>query len=127
VRLLADTQAFLWFVAGDSRLSPRARRSLEDADAEWYVSAASVWEIAIKAGNGRLALPAATHDYLAEKVSAGLKILSVDWPHAAAVEALPGHHRDPFDRLIVAQAQVERLTIVTSDPVFDRYGVPVLW
>jgi PIN domain nuclease of toxin-antitoxin system len=114
-------------MAGDGRLSRRAHDALDDPDAEWYVSVASVWEIAIKAGTGRLTLPAPTSLYITEKVKDGLKILPIDWTHAAAVETLPAHHRDPFDRLLVAQAQAEQLTLVSSDLIFERYGVPVIW
>jgi PIN domain nuclease of toxin-antitoxin system len=83
--------------------------------------------LSIKSSLKRLVLPAPAVDYVAEKVQAGLRILPVEWMHAAVVERLPVHHRDPFDRLLVAQAQIERLAIVTSDPVFRRYGVRVVW
>jgi PIN domain nuclease of toxin-antitoxin system len=127
VTLLVDTHAFLWFMAGDARLSTTARRAIEDEDRGWCLSAASVWELSIKSSLKRLVLPAPAADYIAEKVQAGLRVLSVEWVHAAVVEHLPFHHHDPFDRLLVAQAQIERLAIVTSDPVFRRYGVRVVW
>ncbi|MGH9147411.1 MAG: type II toxin-antitoxin system VapC family toxin [Vicinamibacterales bacterium] len=126
MRLLVDTHAFLWFMAGDARLSATARHALED-DSEWWLSAASVWELSIMSSLKRLVLPVPAADYVAEKVQGGLRVLSVEWVHAAMVERLPFHHRDPFDRLLVAQAQVERAGIVTSDPVFRRYGVRVVW
>jgi PIN domain nuclease of toxin-antitoxin system len=127
MRLLVDTHAFLWFVAGDSRLSGPAKRAMEAGAAEWCISAASVWEMAIKSALGRLRLPAPMPEYVAEKVQGGLRVLSVEWSHAAAVEAMPPHHGDPFDRLIVAQAQIERLPVVTRDAVFREYGVRVIW
>jgi PIN domain nuclease of toxin-antitoxin system len=127
MKLLLDTHAFLWFVAGDERLSRRARRAMEASDAELLLSAASVWEMAIKARLGRLELPCSVEEYVAEKVAGGFSVLSVDWPHAAAVERLPLHHRDPFDRLLAAQALTERLPLVSSDPVFRSYGVKVVW
>ena len=127
MRLLVDTHAFLWFLAGDRRLSAAARRAIEEADGEWWLSAASVWELSIKSSLGRLTLPAPADEYIADKVRQGLHVLSVDWPHAAAVERLPFHHRDPFDRLIVAQALSDRLAIVTNDAVFGGYGVHVVW
>jgi PIN domain nuclease of toxin-antitoxin system len=127
VKLLVDTHAFLWFMAGDERLSAPARRAIEDDEDQWCLSVASVWELAIKASLKRLVLPVPTVDYVTEKVEQGLLLLPVEWTHAAAVETLPFHHRDPFDRLLVAQAVAERLTVVTSDPVFRKYGVRVIW
>ncbi len=127
MRLLLDTHAFLWFVAGDKRLTRAARRAIEHDDAEIYLSVATVWEMAIKASLGRLTLSLSVAEFVADKLRTGLRVLSVDWPHAAAVERLPFHHRDPFDRVLVAQAQVERLAIVTGDRVFRRYDVRVVW
>jgi len=127
VTLLVDTHAFLWFVSGDRQLSAAARRAMEESGNEWWLSAASVWEMSIKASLGRLTLPATVSDYISEKVQHGLKVLSIDWPHAAAVEHLPLHHRDPFDRLMVAQALADGLAVVTRDEVFADYGVEVVW
>ena len=127
MKLLLDTHAFLWFVAGDERLGRKARRVIEDDETELYLSTASVWEMAIKSSLGRLRLPAPLTDYLTEKVADGFRILPVEWPHAAAMEALPFHHRDPFDRLLVAQALIEDLTVVTGDAAFRAYGAAVLW
>lgn len=125
--LLLDTHAFLWFVTGDSRLSRPARAALERDGTRLCISAASVWEMAIKSSLGRLSLPGPLRDYLAEKGAEGFDLLPVDWLHAAAVERLPFHHRDPFDRLLVAQALVEGLPIVTRDRVFRKYGAKVVW
>jgi PIN domain nuclease of toxin-antitoxin system len=127
MRLLLDTQAFLWFVSGDARLTGRARRAMEDDNAEMILSAASVWEIAIKVGLGRLTLPASVEEYIAEKVEGGFRVLSIDWTHAAGVERLPRHHRDPFDRLLITQALAENLPVVTNDAVFGSYGVAIVW
>ena len=125
--LLLDTHAFLWFVTGDRRLSRASRAALEHEDARLLLSAATVWEMAIKSSLGRLSLPGPLQDYLAEKAAEGFDLLPVDWLHAAAVERLPFHHRDPFDRLLVAQALVEGLPIVTRDRVFRKYGAQVVW
>jgi PIN domain nuclease of toxin-antitoxin system len=125
--LLRDTHAFLWFAAGDARLSRPARRAIERRGAELWLSAASVWEMAIKSRLGHLTLPASVADYVDDKIAAGLQVLEVAAAHAAAVEGLPFHHRDPFDRLLVAQARLEQLPLVTADAVFGRYGVRTIW
>jgi PIN domain nuclease of toxin-antitoxin system len=114
-------------MAGDTRLSGSARRAIEGSEGDWWLSTASIWEMAIKSSLQRLTLPARAPDYIAQKVQKGLQILAIDWPVAAAVERLPFHHHDPFDRLIVAQAQAERLDVVTKDKVFRKYGVKVVW
>jgi len=127
VRLLLDTHAFLWFEAGDRRLGARARRAMEAEDAVLLVSAASVWEMAIKASVGRLGLPVPVSSYMAEKARAGYRLLPVTWTDAAVVETLPFHHRDPFDRLLAAQAQIHNCSLVSRDRQFRKYGVEVIW
>jgi PIN domain nuclease of toxin-antitoxin system len=127
VNLLLDTHAFLWFVTGDERLSARARQAMENADAELFLSAASIWEMAIKSCLGRLTLPAPLSEYVAEKLEHGFRVLPVDWTHAVAVEKMPFHHRDPFDRLLVAQAVAEGMPLVSADPEFRAYKVKVIW
>jgi PIN domain nuclease of toxin-antitoxin system len=126
VKLLLDTHALLWFQAGDRRLSPTARRRMEEADA-LVISAASVWEMAIKASRGRLTLPVPVDVYVRELTGQGYESLPVSAAHAAAVEGLEWHHDDPFDRLLAAQALVEHLAIVSRDRVLRRYGVDVVW
>ena len=127
MKLLLDTHAFLWFVSGDDRLSRAGCRALENKEAELHLSAATIWEMAIKSSLGRLMLPVPLDEYVTEKLANGFRILPVEWRHAAAVEKLPFRHRDPFDRLLVAQALVENLAVVTGDAVFRSYGVKVLW
>ena len=127
MNLLLDTHAFLWFVAGDERLSAGARRAMEGKDAELFLSAVSIWEMAIKSSLGRLTLPAPLPEYIAEKLEHGFRVLPIDWMHAAAVEKMPFHHRDPFDRLLVAQAMAESLPLVSGDPEFHAYKVKVIW
>jgi PIN domain nuclease of toxin-antitoxin system len=100
---------------------------MEADDAELLVSAASVWEMAIKASLGRLRLPAPVDAYMAEKIAEGYQMAPVTWAHTAAVQQLPLHHRDPFDRLLVAHARAERYRLVTRDRVFRKYGVDVVW
>lgn len=123
MKLLLDTHAVLWWQADDRRLSPAARAAIATADLVW-VSAASGWEVAIKASLGRVRLD----EPLAITVAAdGFTELPVTLTHAARVQALPPLHADPFDRLLVAQALVERATLVTRDAALGGYGVPVLW
>ena len=121
-RLLLDTQVLIWWDADDARLGERARAAVQDA-AEVYVSAASAWEIAIKQALGKLETARQPGDAVAE---AGFSPLPITFEHASAVSRLAPHHPDPFDRLIIAAAQIEGLTIVTSDQRFARYGVPLI-
>jgi PIN domain nuclease of toxin-antitoxin system len=127
VKLLLDTHALLWFAADDRRLGRRAQRAMESADAELYISAATVWEMAIKCSVGRLALPSHVDRYVGDKLNEGYRMLPVEWSHAAAVEQMPWHHRDPFDRLLAAQALVEEMPVVTRDRVFRKYGLETVW
>lgn len=123
-RLLLDTHVWLWWFTGDSRLSGSARDLIAGAP-EVRFSAASAWEIAIKASLGKLTL-ARTFRLGAELQRDGFEALPIELAHAEAVRALPMHHRDPFDRLLIAQAQAESLTIVTADPQFERYDVEIV-
>jgi PIN domain nuclease of toxin-antitoxin system len=122
VNLLLDTHAVLWWLAG-ARLEERAEEAIRDPATRAAVSAASVWETAIKTSLGKLRSPA---PFAEAVLTAGFEALPVTFEHAQQVRELPPHHRDPFDRMLVAQAQLEGLTIVTRDPIFDAYGVPVL-
>ncbi len=121
MNLLLDTHVLIWWDEG-RRLATEARRAIADADGV-YVSAASAWEVAIKTGLGRLR-PARTVEQAVEE--SGFLELPVTFRHAQRVGSLPPHHRDPFDRLLIAQAEVEELTLVTRDGVFARYGVGVI-
>lgn len=128
MRLLLDTQAFLWWVTDDDRLTDRAAEAIADGANDVYFSAASAWEIAIKAGLGRVRLPddagAFTPDQLERNA---FQALPVHVAHAVAVIGLPDLHRDPFGRMLVAQAISEGLTIVTGDQEIARYPAPVIW
>jgi PIN domain nuclease of toxin-antitoxin system len=123
-RFLVDTQALLWWLDDDPALSSAARAAIADPLNAPLVSAASAWEMAIKRSLGRLRAP---DDLLAKVLDAGFEWLAVSAVHAWDVRDLPLHHRDPFDRLIVAQALRERIGIVTRDRRFDAYGVDRLW
>jgi PIN domain nuclease of toxin-antitoxin system len=128
MRVLLDTYTFLWWNMDAPELSPRARDVIADGHNEIYLSAASAWEIAIKASRGKLTLPAAPEKYVGERmVSHRFLALPVEVSHALRVYALPDIHRDPFDRLLVAQSQMERMPILTADDQIRQYGVDVIW
>lgn len=123
-RLLVDSHVVLWHVLDDRRLGPVPTEAIEADGTTVLVSTASLWEIAIKASVGKLDAP----DDLPERVQElGFELLPVSAEHAWRVRALPLHHRDPFDRLLIAQAQIERLPVVTADPAFRDYDVEVVW
>jgi PIN domain nuclease of toxin-antitoxin system len=124
VSLLLDTHVFLWWLADDRRLGGKMRAAIQDPASRVLVSAVSVWEIAIKVSIGKLAWPATHSTSLGTCIQdSGLTELPVSARHAAAVRGLPFYHADPFDRLLVAQATEEALTIATVDTVFAAYGV----
>lgn len=126
MRVLLDTHVFLWANAEPERLGAQ-RALIEDERTELLLSAASSWEIAIKVGLGRLALPDPPRRYVPDRMrQLGVTPLAVEHAHALAVADLPDVHRDPFDRLLVVQAELLGLPLVTADPVFAEYGVEVL-
>lgn len=128
MRLLLDTHVFLWWVLDDARLSQAARGVIGDRDSEVLISAASALEIAMKAQRGRLRLPQPPGRFVPRQVHAnGFQPLPVRLEHALRVSTLPDHHRDPFDRLLIAQALEDRLVLVTADKQFERYPVRVIW
>ena len=123
MKLLLDTHILLWVMQDEPRLGRAARRVLNEAEAV-HVSSVSLWEIAIKRSLGKLRIDEETLDTQLDKI--GFAPLPITWAHTRAVRRLPLLHTDPFDRMLVAQAQVEDLTVVTGDPMFERYGVSVL-
>lgn len=126
--LLLDTHTFLWFCQDDPLLSTTARSLIEDPANRKLVSVASCWEVAIKTGLGKLRLGEPCDTYFPAALKrTGLELLPIALGHATAVESLPTHHRDPFDRLLIAQAIIERMPIVGVDAQFDAYGVTRLW
>jgi PIN domain nuclease of toxin-antitoxin system len=124
VKLLLDTHTVLWWLSGDERLGPRAGELIDDASSEVLLSAAVVLEATIKRSLGKLEAPAGLAEIL---IDAGALPLPIWIAHAEAVGRLPWHHRDPFDRLLVAQAQVEQAVIVSNDEALRPYGVPTVW
>jgi PIN domain nuclease of toxin-antitoxin system len=126
-RLLLDTHAFLWAVSDPDRLGSEAREAIADRTNDVFVSAAAAWEIAIKQRGGKLALPMDAATFVpAAMTSLGAAQLDISFQHALATESLPEHHRDPFDRIMIAQAQVENMTFVTRDAFSLRYPVRTL-
>jgi PIN domain nuclease of toxin-antitoxin system len=123
VRLLLDTHALLWWLANDARLGTRAREAIATPTNLVFVSAATAWEIAVKRALGRLTAPGDIEEWLVEN---DFQPLPIQVAEAVASAELPPHHRDPFDRLLVAQAQIGRMTIVTGDEDIAKYGVSTL-
>lgn len=128
MRGLLDTHTFLWWITENSRLSANIYSIVGDGNNELYLSAASGWEIAIKAGLGRLQLPANPAKFIAEQVLINsIIVLPIQMSHALYVYNLPAHHNDPFDRMLIAQAKLEDLTILTADPLIAKYDVKIIW
>ncbi len=128
MKALLDTHTFLWWITDKPQLSHLAREIITDADNELFLSAASGWEMVIKARLGKLQLPDNADSFISEQLALNAIVsLPVQMSHALHVYALPNHHRDPFDRMLVAQAQMERLPILTADPQIGRYAVETIW
>jgi PIN domain nuclease of toxin-antitoxin system len=125
--LLLDTHVLLWWIDDDPRMSGPSRSLISHADTV-LVSVASVWEIAIKAGLGRLEVPPNLRRYLLRQLARNeFELLPVLFEHAVAVRHLPLHHRDPFDRLLIAQSRIERLALISHDARLKAYAIDVLW
>lgn len=126
MQFLVDTHALIWFADGDSRLPAGARTLIEEKSNVAYVSLISVWELAIKESIGKLGLATPVDQYL-QQALASFTLLPMTYAHALATAKLPFHHRDPFDRMLIAQSQVDQLPIVSHDKQFDAYGVERWW
>lgn len=128
MRVLVDTHVFLWWVEGDRALPAKARAALADQENECFISLVSAWELSIKVGLGKLRLALPVERYVVEHIAAnGFRMLDIQIAHVGRLETLDLHHGDPFDRLLIAQALVEGLPVVTADPVFRKYGVKRIW
>ncbi len=127
MRLLMDTHALIWHFEASSSLSRTARNALNNRDNQLYISTASLWEISIKVGLGKLELLYQVEEMVAGYVQTGTILLPVLPEHAMAAGSIPWHHRDPFDRMLIIQARLEKLTIVTRDELFDPYEVDCIW
>lgn len=128
MRALLDTHTFLWFAGGSSRLGMNAHTIIEDKSTRCAISIASLWEMAIKIALGRLDVGEPFSMFVSEQLEqSGIEVLNIRTSHLAHLIALPFHHRDPFDRLIVAQALVEEMALVSTDAILDAYGVTRIW
>jgi PIN domain nuclease of toxin-antitoxin system len=128
MRLLLDTHAWLWFVLGDKSLSTKARSLVEDPGNDKFLSPASFWETAIKISIGKYSLPMPYDQFIQHAITGqGFLLLPVLPAHTAALIALPFHHRDPFDRLLVAQSLTEPIPLVSVDATLDAYGIQRVW
>ena len=128
MNLLLDTCTFLWIITGDAAIGPRVRAAISAPGAEIYLSAASAWEIALKNESGRLPLPAAPSEFVPlMRQRYGIEPLPIDEESSLHIAKLPVLHRDPFDRMLVSQAIVHGLTIVTPDPLIGQYPARTLW
>lgn len=126
MRLLLDTQVLIWHVEDDPRLSISHSDLIADPANETFVSIATLWEIAIKVNIGKLNLSLEFLDLIAHLQTSSIETLQIREEHLNSVSSLPLHHRDPFDRLLIAQAQVERLQVLTTDRKFDAYGISLI-
>jgi len=128
MNLLLDTHTFIWAATLDEQLSSKAKALILDSENELYFSTASIWEMSIKASIGKLILNQPIEQIINEQIQMnGLKILNIEPAHALAVAALPWHHRDPFDRLLICQSKLEKLTVLGRDSMMDAYDVERVW
>jgi PIN domain nuclease of toxin-antitoxin system len=129
VKVLLDTHSFLWWVTDDPQLSARARRTISSGSNEVHFSAVSAWEIAIKAGLGRLRIgDGDTEQFIAQQVAVnGFGVLAIEMSHALKTASLPNYHRDPFDRLLIAQAMSEEMALISADRALADYRVKIVW
>jgi PIN domain nuclease of toxin-antitoxin system len=128
MRLLLDTHAFLWWNEGNPKLSRRVQSVLSDSRNSLFLSVASAWEIAFKTQTGKLGLPEPVASYVTGRLQHyRIDALSINLSHVLAAEALPPLHRDPFDRILIAQGQVEQLALVTHDAQIQQYDIETIW
>jgi PIN domain nuclease of toxin-antitoxin system len=127
MKAILDTHAFLWAIAEDEKLSRGAQKIFTGPNDLW-LSVASIWEIMVKVQTGKLHLPVPTGPYVVKKLAENrIEVLPIALDHVLRIESLPIHHRDPFDRVLIAQSIEEGWPIVTADPLFERYSVDVIW
>ncbi|NJL91488.1 MAG: type II toxin-antitoxin system VapC family toxin [Coleofasciculaceae cyanobacterium SM2_1_6] len=127
MELLLDTHVLIWFFSGDEKLSDNAKNLIEDVDNIKYIGVASIWEMAIKQSKGKLTLSLPLDNYIQEKIKLeDFQLLNIKLSHLKVVSQLPFHHSDPFDRLLIAQAIVENISIISQDSMFNSYNIPLI-
>jgi PIN domain nuclease of toxin-antitoxin system len=128
MRLLLDTHTFLWFIGGNINLSDSSRKLIEDRENQRFLSVASLWEMSIKVSIGKLKLALSFPDLVKREIYGNaIELLEILPTHLEVLARLPFHHKDPFDRLIISQSIVERMTVITKDTAFESYPVKLLW
>ena len=128
MQILLDTHTFLWFIRGSLQLSPKARKMIEDTANDVFLSIASPWEGGIKVSTGKLTLGRPVDEFFEERMRLNkIALLPITLAHIARVSALPFHHRDPFDRMLIAQSLADSIPLVSADAAFDAYGVQRFW
>ena len=128
MKVLLDTHTFLWFIMGNERLSKDARACIEDLNNEKYISIVSLWEIAIKTSLGKMGLSGSFETVIPKQLEKnGFEVFGITFEHLVLVSSLPFYHRDPFDRLIIAQSLVDNMSIIGVDTIFDSYSVSRVW
>lgn len=128
MKLLIDTQCLLWWFTTPEKLNQEAIEKIVDQNNELFFSVASVWEIGIKVSIGKLPLTESVETYISQRMQLlGAKYLNIVFPHACRVATLPLLHRDPFDRILIAQTQIEKMTLVTADKILTQYPIDCLW
>ncbi|MFO7885046.1 MAG: type II toxin-antitoxin system VapC family toxin [Desulfobacteraceae bacterium] len=128
MRILLDTSTFIWFIGGNKKLSGKAREIIENYENELYMSVASLWEMAIKTGIGKLELSAPFDKLIPMEIKNNeINIIQIELPHLYKMMEQPLHHRDPFDRLIIAQSIIEQLPIIGCDKMFKFYDTDIIW
>jgi PIN domain nuclease of toxin-antitoxin system len=128
MKILLDTHAWLWWITNNKKLSQRAHEIIASGSNELFLSVASLWEVLSKVQIGKLPFPIPAGPYVREQLTRnGVRLLSISLDHVLRLEHLPLHHRDPFDRILVAQSLEEELPILTADPLFKDYSATLIW
>ena len=127
MNLLLDTHTYIWFSTNKPELSSKVKKMIEDSENYSYISIASLWEMSIKISLGKLSIDRALEDVIKDLTDSGIEILPISFEHILKISSLPFHHRDPFDRLIIAQSMCEGMKLLSADVIFDQYTNERIW